>query len=102
MSQLLAKYGTYVVDLKLFKKLGLEPFETDTQEKLYVGEYKLPNKEKANVKIYVTCMPAQIWEFEVETEDSKKYFIRAGQGSLSMFWESVSYIADGFITVNTL
>jgi hypothetical protein len=37
---------TYTHDLELFHKLGLKPFKTDSQEKLFVGEYKLPNYDK--------------------------------------------------------
>lgn len=86
---------TYKVDLDLFRELGLKTFKTDSQEKLFVGEYKLPLYDKANVKISVTCWPGQTWEFEVETDEDYKCIIKTGSGPLSDYWDSVLLVAEG-------
>ena len=99
---LLGEAETYRVDLELFHKLGLKPFKTNSQETLFVGEYKLPHYDKASVKISVTCMPAQFWKFEVETDEDHKFIIKTGSGSLSDFWESVMKVAEGMFVVNAL
>ncbi len=94
---------TYAADLKLFQELGLEPFATDKRETIFVGEYKLPNYENnVMVKIWVTCFPAQLWEFEVETDDGDKFNIKAGTGNLSSYWDSVLKVAKGLFVVTKL
>ena len=93
---------TYRVDLELFHELGLKTFKTESQEKLFVGEYKLPHYDKAKVKISVTCVPAQFWEFEVETDEDYKCVIRTGSGALSDYWQSVLKVAEGCFVVNAL
>ena len=93
---------TYSCDLELFHKLGLKTFKTESQEKIFVGEYKLPHYDKANIKIHVTCKPAQFWQFEVETDGNKKFNIRTGSGSLSDYWESVIKVAEGCFVMNQI
>lgn len=100
MAFILGKSKTYQSDYGLFEKLGLKKFETDSQEKLFVGEYKLPEYEKTTVKISVTCMPAQFWEFEVETDEGKNWLIETGSGALSDYWESVMKVAEGCFVVS--
>lgn len=90
---------TYQVDLKLFQELNLKTFKTNNQEQFVVGEYKLPGYEKAKVKISVTCMPAQFWKFEIETDEDYKYVIRTGSGALSDYWNSVIKVAEGMFVV---
>lgn len=96
---MLGKIKPYRGDLELFNKLGLKPFETELKEKTFVGEYKLPNYDKANVKIFVTCLPAQFWEFEVETDENYKFSIGTGSGLLSDYWDSVILVAEGCFVV---
>jgi hypothetical protein len=102
MSFILGEAQTYRTDLELFHELGLKTFKTDSQEQFFVGEYKLPHYEKANVKISVTCMPAQFWQFEVETDEDYKCVIRTGSGALSDYWQSVLKVAEGCFVVNAL
>lgn len=102
MSFILGEAQTYRTDLELFHELGLKTFKTDSQEELFVGEYKLPHYDKANVKISVTCMPAQFWKFEVETDEDYKCVIKTGSGSLSDYWQSVLKVAEGCFVVNAL
>jgi hypothetical protein len=90
---------TYTVDLGLFQKLELPTFKTKNNEKLFVGEYKFPQPSKANVKIFVTCLPAQFWEFEVETDEGYQCVITTGSGSLTDYWGSVYKVANGCFVV---
>ena len=96
------KSNTYFVDLPLFKELGLAPFNINTHEKKCIGEYKLPNYDKAKVKISVTCTPAQFWEFEVETDENYKFIISTGSGALSDYWTSVLKVAEGCFVVKEI
>jgi hypothetical protein len=93
---------TYNWDLQLFHKLGLKTFKTNSQEKLFVGEYKLPHYEKTKVKISVTCLPAQCWSFEVETDEDDRFEIETGSGCLSLYWDSVMKVAEGMFVVKTV
>jgi hypothetical protein len=102
MSFILGEAQTYRTDLELFQELGLKTFKTDSREELFVGEYKLPHYDKANVKISVTCMPAQFWKFEVETDEDYKCVIKTGSGALSDYWQSVLKVAEGCFVVNAL
>jgi len=102
MSFILGGAQTYRTDLELFRELGLKIFKTDSQEKLFIGEYKLPHYGKAIVKISVTCMPAQFWQFEVETDEDYKCVIKTGSGALSDYWQSVLKVAEGCFVVNAL
>lgn len=95
-----SKSETYPSDLKLFEKLGLKPFETENQEQIFLGEYKLPHYEKAKIKIYVTCMPAQFYQFQVISESGIKYKIETGSGTLSEYWESVVKVATDMFEVS--
>lgn len=100
MSFILGTAKTYSWDLELFQKLGLTPFSCENQEELFVGEYKLPHYEKANIKIWVTCMPAQFWRFEIETDEDKKFEVSTGSGSMSDYWSSVLKVAEGMLVIN--
>ena len=102
MSFILGTAKTYSWDLELFQELGLTPFSSDNQEELFVGEYKLPHYDKANIKIWVTCMPAQFWRFEIETDEDKKFEVSTGSGSMSDYWSSVLKVAEGMLVVNAL
>ena len=102
MSFILRTAKTHSWDLELFQELGLTPFSSDNQEELFVGEYKLPHYDKANIKIWVTCMPAQFWRFEIETDEDKKFEVSTGSGSMSDYWSSVLKVAEGMLVVNAL
>jgi hypothetical protein len=45
-------------------------------------------------------MPAQFWEFEVETDEDYKCVIETGSGFLSDYWGSVLKVAEGCFIVN--
>lgn len=102
MSLIFGNSKTYRCDLELFQNLGLNTFTTDNKDQLFVGEYKLPHYDKTSVKIYVTCMPAQFWKFEIKTDEDCKYVIKTGSGSLSEYWDSVMLVATGCFVVNAL
>ncbi len=96
------KAETYSSDILLFKQLGLNTFYSTTNDKLYVGEYKIPEHEFAKISIWVTCMPAQFWEFQIITEENKKIKIQTGSGALNNFWSSVMLVAQGMFEIEYL
>ena len=93
MSFITGNSNTYSCDLKLFSKLGLTPFSINTREKVEVGEYKLPDHEKAVVKIFVTAAPAQFWSFDIKTDEGNDCIINTGSGALSDYWGSIMLVA---------
>jgi len=97
MSFILGPSRAYPADIELFIRLGLKPFSVDSRDEFFVGEYKLPNyeEERVSVKIFVTCLPAQFWRFEVQTADNEKYEIKTGSGKLIDYWPSVLLVAEG-------
>lgn len=102
MEHLAFESRTYHSDLGLFSKLGLKPFHANSQNELFVGEYKIPEYEKAGIKIFVTCLPAQFWRFEIQTDEDKKFEASTGSGTLSEYWPSVLQIAEGMLVVKSL
>lgn len=90
---------THCQDLDLFQKIGFKPFEFNDQEKHFIGEYKLPHYDKASIKVSVTCMPAQFWQFEIETDEDQKFTIETGSGSLSDFFDSAVLVAGGMFSI---
>ena len=94
--------GTYSLDLQLFKELKLKPFSGNTHKEIFVGQYKLPHYEKAKIKIFVTCMPAQFWRFEVETDGGQNFEVETGSGLMSDFWPSVIKVAEGMLVIKDL
>jgi hypothetical protein len=91
---------TYQVDYTLFDELGLNLFVFDDQKMHFIGEYKFPHYEKASAKIYVTCMPAQFWKFEIQTDENKIYILETGSGTLSEYWKTVELVATGMLVLN--
>ncbi|MFB6318400.1 hypothetical protein [Saccharicrinis sp. FJH54] len=89
-------------DLFLFNKLGLVPFDIDDQDKHYLGIHTLDSNPVASIKIFVTCMPAQFWEFEVTTIEGQKYVLQTGSGPLSIFWESIVLVAQNMLSIRLL
>lgn len=93
--------NTYGWDLPLFESLGLKPFVIHDQRRTLVGKYKLPDCEMASVEIWVTCMPAQFWQFIIETDEGRKFEATTGSGSLSDYWPSILKIAEGMLVVRS-
>lgn len=93
---------TYSEDWDLFQKLGLKTFKTYSRDKFCVGEYKLPNCEKASIKVSVTCMPVQFWHLEIETDEGNKYVVNTGSGALSEYWASAVKLAEDCFDVEKL
>ena len=93
---------TYNKDLALFQELGFKVFQTDNNDKLFVGEYKLLDYNKAKIKIFVRCLPEQIWSFEITTLADEFFMLQTGSGALSDFWDSAFNIAAGILIVTKL
>lgn len=91
---------TYRHDRELFRKLGLKPFSYDTDEasdKHFVGEVK---KDKSTCKVWVRCLPAQFWTFEIYCDESHATTtVQTGSGCLSDYWDMVEKIMDGMFVV---
>lgn len=102
MSFIFIAAKTYSCDLELFKKLGLKPFKTNNQDELFVGEYELPDYERAKIKIFVTCTPAQFWRFEIETDENKKFEVLTGSGAMLEYWSSALKVAESRLVVKAV
>lgn len=83
MASILDNAETYMVDLPLFSKLGFKSFSTGVHGERYVGEYKLPDYETGSIKVWVTCMPAMFWRFEILTIEGKHFSANHGFRSAS-------------------
>lgn len=90
------KSQTYRADLKLFEELGFEPFEVEGRERFFVGKHKIETYEKAIIKVFVTCYPAQLWDFEIEN-DTSKFTVSTGSGCLIDYWQTAILFAKGLV-----
>lgn len=97
MNLLLDGAKTYSCDKALFSKLGLKQFSIVNQKEHFVGEYKLPEYETGSIKVWVTCMPAMFWRFEILTIEGKHFRLTTGSGALQNYWPSVMLVAEGMI-----
>jgi hypothetical protein len=93
---------TYKDDLPLFEDLGFDPFDTTSNNEMYLGEYKLPGFDRASIKVSVTCMPAMFWEFEIVVEDGRTVVLETGSGKLLDYWPVAMLIARDMIQVTDL
>jgi len=93
------KVETYSLDLDLFKSIGFKSFSIDTHEKYYIGEHKLPEYENAFIKVWVFCLPAQCWTFEIHTCEEMIFIMTTGSGMMSDFWLTAMSIAEGMIVI---
>lgn len=98
----LGEASTYQSDLDLFKELGFKPFTTDSQDEIFVGEYKLPFYDNASIKVWVSCMPAQFWRFEIETDEEGRFKMETGSGSLKNYWSTAMMVAEGMLVINKI
>lgn len=88
---------TYTEDYKLFNNLGLPLFsDVEGIDEFFVGRVVANDGE---VKIWVKCLPAQFWRFEININDLDKTIeCKTGSGSLSDFWPTVELLLrDMFI-----
>jgi hypothetical protein len=102
MAKNLIDAKTYDEDKELFERLGLKKFHTNNQTKLFLGKYNLKDCKNAYIKVYVTCMPAQIWTFRIFTENKENIEINTGSGKLIDFWKTAVMVANGMIQVNKI
>ncbi len=102
MKELFTLAKTHTEDLKLFYNLKFKAFEFNDQKEHYIGKHKIPHYKKAKIKIYVTCMPAQFWRFEITTDEDKKYEISTGSGLLSNYFKTAIMVAEGMLTIKEI
>jgi hypothetical protein len=99
ITDFLNRSNTDEKDLDLFMSLTFFPFSTCSQEEFFVGKYKLPDSDVSEISVYVTCMPAQFWRFDITTEDGFKYMLTTGSGILSDYWEIALKVAEGMVAI---
>lgn len=88
----------YVEDIPLMVQLGLKEYQAEHAEKVFVGKVK--DKDYGHVKIWVTCMPAQFWKFEIFCKETGHTTVfSTGSGSLSDYWEVAEKIMQGMIAI---
>lgn len=90
----------YSQDLNLFHKLGFDIFNINDPEEHLVGVYKFPTDEPSKVKVFVTCMPAQFWRFEILNHAGEQIHLSTGSGSLTDYWDTVEKFATGHIFID--
>lgn len=93
---------THYSDLNLFNELGFKPFKTNIEEILFLGKYKIPNYDKASIKVWVVTLPSQMWKFEITTDEYNKYIVETGSGRLTDFWNCVMQIATDMFVVTKI
>jgi hypothetical protein len=86
----------YSLDLPLFKELGLKPFKAEHATETYVGEV---DNEYWTIKIWVDCMPAQFWKFEIYNKEAKAitHKFRTGSGGFTEYWKVAKMFAEGML-----
>ena len=86
----------YSWDLPTFKELGLEPFNAPHATETYVGEV---DNEYWTIKIWVACMPAQFWKFEIYNKEAKAttHKFRTGSGGFTEYWKVAKMFAEGML-----
>jgi hypothetical protein len=91
-------YGPYAQDIPKLKELGLKEWKTEDtyqKSKMYIG---LTHPfEGATVEVYVTCLPAQFWEFHVNSTEDESTVLTTGSGCLDDFWPTVLLFASGMM-----
>jgi hypothetical protein len=88
----------YFDDYQLLKSLGIEPWKVKLSERKYVGEYKLPEYDQAKIKIWVSCIGAIYFDFEIITDDDTCFTAKCS-GNLHEYWDSLLLMAKGNMTV---
>ena len=93
----------YDWDLPLFAELKLKPFDAKTWEETFVGDIKIEDGEGGNVKLFVTCVPAQFWKAEISWDDrSDKLLLETGSGSLKDYWPTIKDLASRMVLVDKI
>lgn len=83
----------YPEDVKLLRSLGLKEWEAGHMVKTYIGKVTLP--EDGWVKIWVHCLPAQFYEFEIKVSNSGELLrFSTGSGMLSTYWPMAKAVAE--------
>jgi hypothetical protein len=95
-------YRTSPTDHTIFDKLKLPLFNDINHGQLtHVGDVVV--NEVNTVRVFVTCMPAQCWEFEVYNKETDcTYRLSTGSGTLNNYWPSVELIASGMLVVDEI
>lgn len=85
---------TYPQDLKLFKKIGFEPFEVKLNISTLIGKYNYGNG--SYIKVYVTAYSktSQFYNVEIYIKELNKIVhLTTKTGSLVDFWDIFDNIA---------
>lgn len=85
-------------DLKLFKQLGLKPFEAKLRKSHYVGKVSL--SDGSWIRIWVDCWPAMFWRFQIFKKSTGEYLhVNTGSGALTNYWNTAVRMAEGTISI---
>jgi hypothetical protein len=83
----------YKEDLPLLLNLGLSEFIIETN----IGRV---DTDEYSIDVYVTCMPAQFWKFDILClESGKRTVIETGSGSFTQYWDVAKMIGQNLISV---
>lgn len=87
-------------EIEFLKKLGLNhQYYAKWGEDTYLGEYK---NNQSTIKVYVICMPAKFWKFEIETPDGQKWELTTGSGTIADYWPIALKFSEGMISAKRI
>ena len=82
----------YQSDLPLLLALGLREFILENNVETFIG--KVDTKDYT-IDVYVTCMPAQFWKFDILCkENGKRTVLETGSGYFSQYWDVAKMIGE--------
>ncbi|SFH40618.1 hypothetical protein SAMN05421739_11815 [Pontibacter chinhatensis] len=77
--------------------LACESSSVKTMLKPILVELTLMN---ITIDVYVTCMPAQFWKFDILCKESRKRMImETGSGIFTRYWSVAEMIGQNLVTV---
>ncbi len=89
----------YGADLTSFRELGLTPFKGLAHaEEFYCGEVR--SKVGNWVRVWVTCLPAHFWRFEIYCSETKTiHSVSTGSGVFNQYWLLAKAISEGIFVI---
>lgn len=90
----------YRDDVPLLKKLGLEIFKCKHCVKTFIGSVQT---DQYKINVYVTCVPAQFFEFIIKNfDEEKEYKITTGSGNFTEYWNIAESFGRSLIRIDEI
>ncbi|QCR22857.1 hypothetical protein [Pontibacter sp. SGAir0037] len=89
----------YKEDLPLLLGLGLREFVCETGVETDLGSVETKDYL---IKVYVTCMPAQFWKFDIICkEGSRRTILETGSGTFTQYWDMAKMVGLNLVTIKS-